>query len=126
MGYMNVTMEGIRTHTSYPERSQFLQKFWKWYGGAWNEFKEDFGDCTKYGITSIAVAIITFLLGPIYFLSNFVTLFFPAFIVLYLYFGYDTDIWMTNDIDLFQVIMISVYLVLCCILSILFVWNCSE
>ena len=46
--------------------------------------------------------------------------------MLYLYFGYDTNVWTTNDIDAFQVIMISVYLALCSVLSILFVWNCSE
>ena len=77
-------------------------------------------------LNSILVAILTFVVGPMYILSRFIALLFPWFIVLYLYFGYDTNICMTGDIYIFQKIMISVYLALCTILSVLFVWNCSE
>lgn len=72
------------------------------------------------------MAILTFIVGPMYILSRFIAMFFPWFVVLYLYFGYDTNIWMTDDIEIFQKIMISVYLALSTILFVLFVWNCTE
>merc|ERR1712129_649110 len=71
-------------------------------------------------------AIILFIWLPLYYLSRFVTGLFPIFIVLYLYFGYDTNIWTTNAIDPFQVSLISVYLTMSITVLFLFIANARE
>ena len=44
----------------------------------------------------------------------------------YLYFGYNVNIWNTTKIDIFQIVMITIYLILCIILSILLYLNIKE
>eukprot|EP01083_Nonionella_stella_P173861 601011_1 len=138
-------MAGIREHASNPKRAEFIKKFWyKLYGCVWTDeckgqierywtrYKDSdysYGalmDLFKNGSVSIGIATLTFVMGPIYFLGRFVTLLFPGFIVLYLYFGHNVNVWNTEFVDLFQKVMITVYLALCVLLSILFYMNCCE
>ena len=139
--YMNVTMSGLRANSRNRLRSEFLPLFFEaFYAEFWLECWEDFktqvnnmksgtGEC-KYLMIEIGwlsvVGSITFVCGPIYFLSRIVMLFFPPWIVLYLYFVYDVNIWTTTKIDLFQVVMITIYMSLCGIVWILFIVNIKE
>eukprot|EP01084_Bolivina_argentea_P227906 384993_1 len=138
--YMNVTMQDLRTHSIRKKHSQFLRKFWQWYGeiwdSVWDQFKREYRSFRRHGdncgscceeVFYVAISgPITFVGGPIYFLSRILNLFFPLWIILYLYFGYNINIWNTNEIHLFQVVMITIHIALCVLLSILFYWNCCE
>eukprot|EP01083_Nonionella_stella_P305503 1066017_1 len=143
--YLTVTMAGIRENTSNPKKAEFIKKFWyNLYGCVWtseckgeieyywSQYKDNgyrhgaLMDLLKYGSVPIGIATLTFVMGPIYFLGRFVTLLFPGFIVLYLYFGHNVNVWNTEFVDLFQKVMITVYLALCVLLSILFYMNCCE
>merc|ERR1712130_130695 len=61
-----------------------------------------------------------------YFATRLVTLCFPGFIIGYLWIGYDVNIWNTEHVDIFQVVMISIYIGLCCIVFVLLWLNCKE
>ncbi len=131
--YMNVTNCGLRTNSRKRKQSEFVQKFWhNLYGIVWKEFYELFENATniedsvRWGFLSFGTGLISFLLGPLYLLSRVATLFFPAFIILYLYFGFDVNIWNTKYVHPFQVVMISIYLVLCAALTILLYLNLME
>ena len=136
--YMNVTMEALRVNTKIPKNSRFLSLFWReWYGELWVQITNEWERRSKNANTSCAtwciiiyytiiVGCVTFFFGPINFLSRILTLFFPVWIVLYLYFGYGVNIWNTTKIDLFQVVMISIYVALCSIVWILFYFNLKE
>ena len=135
--YMNVTMKDIRMNAYEQRYADFLKVFWGLYGGIFTDVKREFlqdrkngtmsrsGYCQKLFYT-IMFGIITFFLGPIYLFARILTLFYPIWIVLYLYFMYDINIWKTTEIDLFQVVMISIYLGLCGIIWILFILNLEE
>ena len=75
---------------------------------------------------SFAFGSLTFFFGPFYSISRVVHLLFPWFIVLYLYLEYDVVIWTSPHIDIFQVVMITIYLVLCLVLSVLLYLNAKE
>eukprot|EP01084_Bolivina_argentea_P148080 258967_1 len=141
--YLNVTMSGIRSHTKDKKKGRFLRKFWfHFYGYFWDDVKDDVywywneykargtvrsrRDLLQYGSMSIGIGICTFIFGPIYILTRFTTLFFAGFIILYLYFSYNVNIWNTEFVDMFQTVMITIYLALSVILSILFYINCCE
>ena len=139
--YLNVTMRGIRTNAKNAKKAQFLQKFWfGMYGMPWNNVRGDlsrqwqdwnngggdFEDFVIEGSICVGVTLATFVFGPIYLVSRVATLLFPGFIVLYLYFAHDVNIWTTDLVDAFQRVMISTYLALCVALSILFYMNCCE
>eukprot|EP01084_Bolivina_argentea_P227904 384991_1 len=142
--YMNVTMNGLRDNTQNRTQSLFIYKFWEWYSDAWkhsarspanNHCKgciqrkvcpNNKHECTLDIIWATAVGSLTVFFGPIYFLSRFVMLFYPGFIVVYLYFGYDVNIWNTDSIHIFQIVMITIYIILCAILSVLFYFNAKE
>eukprot|EP01083_Nonionella_stella_P305506 1066028_1 len=143
--YLTVTMAGIREHTKNPKRAELIQNFWYNYYGYmwtnecegeieyyWTRYKNNHYNCEalkdllRHGFISICGATLTFIMGPIYFVGRFVTLLFPGFIVLYLYFGHNVNVWNTEFVDLFQKVMITVYLALCVLLSILFYMNCCE
>eukprot|EP01084_Bolivina_argentea_P227903 384990_1 len=142
--YMNITFLGLRLNTQNKKQSELLQKFWRWYSTVWRDeargpcyricrnicknqtCPRDKHDCCLDIFFATAMGSMTFIFGPWYFLSRMVSLLFPAFIVFYLYFGYNVNIWNTQYVDQFQVVMITVYLMLCVILSILFYINCCE
>merc|ERR1712129_496518 len=123
--YKEVTMYDLRASTDM-KQSYFLSKAWSSYTGIWHEFRNGFGHCNMDGMITMLVALATFVAGPIYFLSRFVNVLFLIFIVLYLYFGYDTNIWTTDTIDPFQVSLISVYLAMNVVVFMLFISNCRE
>eukprot|EP01084_Bolivina_argentea_P059277 108227_1 len=113
--YMEVTMNGIRNNTKKRKNSEFLKKFWhSFYGIAFEEMSYNFRhanyrkDRIRWGFILFGTGLISFFVGPIYLLSRFINLFFPIFIVLYLYFGYNVNIWNTQYVDQFQVVMITV------------------
>eukprot|EP01083_Nonionella_stella_P173862 601014_1 len=137
--YLSVTMAGLRTHSKAPKQAEFIKNFWyNFYGYLWtsefegrierywNQYKNDnysaeaLVELLKHGFMTICIATLTFIMGPVYFVGRFVTLLFPGFIVLYLYFGHNVNVWNTEFVDLFQQVMLSVYLALCVVLSILF------
>ena len=131
--YMNVTMSGLRSHTKNKWKSEFFRKFWyRLYGLLLREIYDEYKhartdkDRLRWGFLAFGIGLVTFIFGPIYLFSRIITLFFPGFIILYLLFEYNVNIWNTNSIDMFQIVMITIYLILCIILSILFVLNCSE
>eukprot|EP01083_Nonionella_stella_P173863 601023_1 len=145
--YMNVTMKALRMHTNAPDQAQFDRKCWRWYSYFWrSEAKRpierqcreicvnrschnnwhDRHDCCLDLFFATGVGSLTFVFGPIYFVSRVVQLFYPMFIVLYLYFGYDVLIWNTTGIDMFQIVMMTIYIVLCGVLGILFYLNAKE
>ena len=133
--YMNVTMEGFRINSSNKDVSQFWPSFWNFYGDIWNDGFSDikrewnnfsFGKKCFQAFAAVVVGFSTFVMGPIYLLSRIWTLFYPIWIVLYLYFGYNVNVWNTNHIALFQVVMITIYLSQCGILWILFILNMRE
>ena len=140
--YMNLTFEGLRMNTSYDD-SRLYKRFWKWYSYFYRDHVDEIdfvkGEYDRnrnfYNVIwyllhmtlTGALALTTFILGPLYLLiSRPITLFFPGFIVSYLYFGYNVNIWNTTKIDIFQIVMITIYLILCIILSILFCLNIKE
>ncbi len=139
---MNVTFSDLRINTNNLSNSTFLLKFWDWYGELFRDIWEERSDeyekfkrthscndcnqCCLLTLLSSSVAMIFLIFGPFYVISRFITLFYPVFIVLYLYFGYNVNIWYTKDIDVFQIIMITIYIILCAILSILFYYNIKE
>eukprot|EP01083_Nonionella_stella_P093035 260585_1 len=124
--YLNVTMKGLRTHSVNVSRSSFTGKFWRWYTTIWRDFADDFGECSRYGFIAIFLAIMHFILGPMYLVSRVMNFIFPFWIILYLYFVYDVNIWNSPSVDLFQVVMMSIYLCLICIVSVLFHVNAVE
>eukprot|EP01084_Bolivina_argentea_P128008 226341_1 len=139
--YMNVTYSNLRSHTLDINKSQFCNKFYKWYGEIWRgEYKYakelcdsldvwscyNFKRCCKQSLIAWVFWMVTFVFGPIYFVSRFCTLLFPIWIIIYLYFSYDVIIWNTQYLDLFQVVIITIYLGLCLIVLLLFYWNCRE
>jgi len=139
--YMGITFSGLRTNTTN-RKGEFKRHFWKYYGdlhrdfwhGAKREYKEWKRDrtwktCNELFIHSLLVVIstsLTFLFGPIYLISKMVHLAFPWFIVLYLYLKWDVVIWTSSHIDVFQMVMITIYLVLCTILAVLLYLNGKE
>ena len=135
--YMNVTMEGLRIHSDNRKQSEFLLLFLSLYGDIWRDFYGGFKrmlgdhdvDCGEFCVKTffmIVTGILTFISGPIYLLSRIWSLFFPIWIVLYLYFGYNVNIWNTQYIHVFQIVMITIYLSLCMIIWILFFLNLEE
>jgi len=142
--YMNVTYRGLRNNVSESslKRSQFIPKFWEFYGDLWMDIRSDqrqafrdwdrertchrFHEC-GYCICAIAsIGPLTFCFAPLYSISRIVHLVFPWFIVLYLYFGFDVVIWTSPHIDVFQMVMIAVYLFLCSTLALLLYLNAKE
>eukprot|EP01083_Nonionella_stella_P133123 404718_1 len=130
--YMEVTMSDLRSNTKNRKHSEFILKFWhQLYGDIWKEMVDDYQNANtqearKWCFFMFGAGLATFILGPLYSISRFITLLFPAFIVSCLYVQYDVNIWNTEFVDRFQVVMITVYLILCVILSILFYLNCCE
>lgn len=59
-------------------------------------------------------------------LTRLATICFPGFIALYLWVWYDVNVWDSEHVDLFQIVMMSIYIALCGILSLLLCWNMSE
>ena len=135
--YMNVTMKSLRRNAGSQQNADFLRCFWVLYGGIfvdvysewkriWNNTGSDCKETCDQLFFTVMFGIITFVTGPIYLVSRMWTLFYPIWIVLYLYIGYDVNIWNTDRIDLFQVVMITIYLVSCGIIWILFYFNLRE
>ena len=85
-----------------------------------------FNECAYCTTAVTFVGSMTFCFAPLYSISRIIHLLFPLFIVLYLYFGFDVVIWTSPHIDRFQVVMITVYLALCAILSVLLYLNMEE
>eukprot|EP01084_Bolivina_argentea_P113469 202206_1 len=139
--YMNVTMNGLRIHSDN-KHSKFSEKFWNLYQiplkdqyrfweDRYSKYQSNPGcytanRCCQEGCLLFGAWTSTFIWGPIYFLSRFLTLFFPLFIVIYLQFGYNVNIWNTSEVELLQVVMITIYIGLCVILSILLYLNAHE
>ena len=133
--YMNVTMEGLRINSEDRKTSEFWPRFCWLYLNIWEEVSGYFmnhkhewnvGRLFLESFAVIFVGIGSFILGPIYLLSRLWSLFFPIWIVLYIYFGFGVNVWNTTDIALFQVVMMTIYLGLCGILWILFIFNLRE
>ena len=142
--YMKVTYRGLRNNVSELSlvRSQFIRKFWDYYGDLWMDVHGDqkrayrdwsddpschrFNECGFTITASITTGSMTFCFAPLYFISRIAHLVFPWFIVLYLYFGFDVVIWTSPHIDVFQMVMITVYLVLCSTLAVLLYLNAKE
>eukprot|EP01083_Nonionella_stella_P175374 610516_1 len=134
--YMEVTMSEFRSNTKNIKHSQFILNFWhQLYGEIWNDISDSYNhaiarnqreEVREYGFFAVGAGLATFILGPLYGISRFITLLFPWFIVICLYVQYAVNIWNTEFVDRFQVVMITVYLILCVILSILFYLNCCE
>eukprot|EP01083_Nonionella_stella_P093884 263341_1 len=142
--YMNVTMKGLRIHSTEHNKSYFTLLFWRMYAQIWRDQKDDINrswdqlrlnpttcarvsKCGEDTFFAVAAWLLTFVCGPMYFMSRiWTTVLFPGYIVLYLYFGYGVNVWTTSDIDPFQVVMMSVYMGLCSVLWILFYFNCRE
>ena len=130
--YMEVTMGGLRVHSKEQDKSMFTKKIWRLYGSAFSHFKYELthsanrGEKVAAGFFLCGTGLVTFLLGPIYFVTRFATICFPGFIIVYLYVWHDVNIWYTEHVDIFQVVMISIYLGLCCIIFILLWLNCKE
>ena len=141
--YMSVSYSGLRKHTSDRNKSQFVNKWWRWYSNLWRD--DGYGrikrEYASYRLTptcdqlnellltvpfATSIGLNTFFLGPLYFVSRLATVLFPAFIVLYLYVSHGVVIWNTDAIEVFQVVMISVYLVLCSVTSVLLWFNVRE
>ena len=135
--YMNVTMKELRENVYEEKNADFVWLFWDWYGEFWRDAKSEWKDFHTATVPKrqqyftapffmVFVAIAIFFSAPIYFVSKMWTLFFPIWIVLYLYFGYGVNIWNTDSIDLFQIVMMTIYLAGCGIIWILFIANCFE
>ena len=98
---------------------------------AFRDWKRDrtctrFNECGYCISAATSIGSMTFCFAPLYCFSRVVHLAFPWFTVLYLYFGYNVVIWTSPHIDAFQVVMITVYLVLCSALAILLYLNAKE
>ena len=127
--YMNVTWTGLRVNSSHPDWSSFWSTFWMWYGDIWGTVLGDWRVSKydkEYIFYLITVGAVTWILGPIHLLSRMWTLFYPVWIIFYLYLKYDVNIWTTDKIDLFQVVMITIYIGLCSIIWVLFYFNLRE
>eukprot|EP01083_Nonionella_stella_P066300 174453_1 len=141
--YMNVTMSGLRKNATKSRwKWDTNNAFWVWYGEVWREIYGDhqnrrdnwrrnrtftnWHDSCFHTTLALAIGSVTFMFGPIYFIGRVVHLSFAAFIVLFLYFGYGVNIWNTERIDVFQIVMISIYIILCIVLSVLCYYNAKE
>eukprot|EP01083_Nonionella_stella_P066301 174456_1 len=141
--YVNVTMSGIRNNaTNSLWKCNSNNAFWDWYSMIWRDVYSDrqekmnqwrqnrtwrnCNDLSTHTIFAVATGLITFVFGPTYLIGRFAHLSFAVFIVLYLYLGYDINIWNTDKIDMFQIVMISIYIILCIVLSVLCYYNAKE
>eukprot|EP01083_Nonionella_stella_P215855 776484_1 len=141
--YVNVTMSGIRNNaTNSLWKCNSNNAFWDWYSMIWRDVYSDrqekmnqwrqnrtwrnCNDLSTHTIFAVATGLITFVFGPTYLIGRFAHLSFAVFIVLYLYLGYDINIWNTDKIDMFQIVTISIYIALCIVLSVLFYYNAKE
>jgi len=105
----DVKWRDFREKTDDPSMSLFTKKFWvHHYGKLWLKYRDEDNNHKKHTIGCIVSWIMTFILCPIYFLSRFLNLLSPAFVVLYLYFRYDILFWY-GSIDAFQVTIFLVY-----------------
>merc|ERR1719203_1990137 len=112
---MAVTMSGLRENTKNTKQSLFLRKFWhELYGVVWIELNNDWERTQKFqnAINLFGGALFTFVLGPIYLISRLCTVCFPLFLIAYLWIGYGVNIWNTEYIDVFQIVMITIYIAL--------------
>eukprot|EP01083_Nonionella_stella_P066299 174452_1 len=115
--YMNVTMSGIRNNaTNSLWKCNSNNAFWDWYSMIWRDVYSDrqekmnqwrqnrtwrnCNDLSTHTIFAVATGLITFVFGPTYLIGRFAHLSFAVFIVLYLYLGYDINIWNTDKIDM--------------------------
>ena len=140
--YMHVTYQGLRTNTTKPQFSHLLKRFWKWYADflidAVNEHKSSMTNYNNNGslhnlnriiiqkLYLFMVASVVLFFGPIYLISRPFTVLFPLFMVLYLYFGHNVNIWNTTKIDSFQIVMITIYLILATTVIILLYLNAKQ
>eukprot|EP01084_Bolivina_argentea_P091792 165212_1 len=148
--YMNVSYLNLRQNTSNIKQSQFLHNFFhNWYGAPFFDQVSQYeyykrmvaqhgghyyrARQREYAFIVFGMGIVTWFFGPIYLFSRIITMLFPIFIVMICY-ANDIFIWsvfmINNDnminIDMFQVIMITVYLFLFIILMVILVLNISE
>jgi len=142
--YMKISFKGLRTNVNDGNRkwSQFSRRFWNFYGKLWKEIRSEtkseynnwtrnkslsnLNGCGLMICLSASVGSMTLFFAPFYTISRLVHVSFPWFIVLYLYLEYDLVIWTSSHIDTFQMVMITIYLVLCVILSVLLYLNAKE
>ena len=133
--YMHVSFSDLRRNTCDTNQSMFFRYFMtEFYGAMFFEFhdqnKATHTDYNQEHMVQYASCLA--FSGPLYIVSRLATTLFPVWIVLYLY-ANDIFVWSalydSSDavkIDLFQVFMLTVYLLLLSALLVISIMNLRE
>ncbi|ETO10008.1 hypothetical protein RFI_27370 [Reticulomyxa filosa] len=134
MGYLNEYLskeqESLYRHVTWRSlrqagKSSLVRTFWKWYLERWNYAKAEYlgswkSECDgQYIILFIRAALVfllTFVMGPIYFLSRIVRFFSPAIFIIYLSWFH---LW--SHVTSFQLAITCLYILLLIILCLSFI-----
>eukprot|EP01083_Nonionella_stella_P126339 382370_1 len=112
--YIHTSLEDIQREATHPTKryANTCTKWWNLYENVPDYFYSEFDELNDRNVCSIA-SLYCFL--PLYFVGRCFNTLFIFFMICYLYFGYDINVF-TNDVPTFQTVMV------CCYLGLVGVW----